>query len=197
MKKILMLSVAALALSSASFAATFTIGCTIGAASAASPGVLTGVDISVCQGLSLAAGSTISSVEFSVLTGFTGNGFSNDSLTITGTYTPTVGTFTVNPVMCATTGTGNVSSTTCGTIPSPGFTSQTSGLGGASVAGTTFNVGWGISGDAGLPFNGSVSGQAVVTFTYDLPQSGIPEPSTVALIGAGLVGVASIARRRR
>ena len=34
------------------------------------------------------------------------------------------------------------------------------------------------------------------TYTYDLPQN-IPEPSTVALIGAGLVGVASIARRRR
>ena len=199
MKKILMLAVAAAAFSTASFAASVTIGCTIATGDASgNPATVTPSAAalqSVCPSFSIAAGS-ITNVDFFVLTGFTGNGFANDTLTITGTYSPTSGTFTLNPVVCATTGTGNVSSTTCG-AGNTTITSRTDGLGGSTIGGTSFNLTYGVSGDAGLPFAGSTSGQAVVTFTYNVPQSGVPEPSTVALIGAGLVGVASIARRRR
>jgi hypothetical protein len=43
--------------------------------------------------------------------------------------------------------------------------------------------------------NVSVSGRFLVN--YDPAPSGVPEPSTVALMGAGLVGVAAYARRKR
>ncbi len=54
------------------------------------------------------------------------------------------------------------------------------------------------SGNNGVNFVNGGSINFKVTYTYDfVPQSGVPEPSTVALIGAGLVGLASVARRRR
>jgi hypothetical protein len=43
--------------------------------------------------------------------------------------------------------------------------------------------------------NVTVNGRFLVN--YDPAPSGIPEPSTVALMGAGLVGVAAFARRKR
>lgn len=178
MKKILMLAVATVALSTASFAATLTSSC-----SQASASVATGQATSNCAAFPLLpAGSTINSIMFAY-----GPDYTYNVVTPSGTESLSITAFSnvagVTNFSLSNFVRGNP-------LPSP----LSVGTFNLATLQSPYNVTYNFTGTGTVT---AATFQGGVTLNYNLPASGVPEPSTVALIGAGLVGIASIARRRR
>lgn len=224
MKKFLICSLLALSFSSISSAAILQAFCgsanslngsATGGGASGNGGFGTGTII--CPSFNLGAGSTISSVLIDVRFSYDGNdtGVStNAQVNIAPVLGPGVTLFVPNTavlamasnVPAANANYNVVNAPTRGGNPSGGLLSGLVGINGAGAT-TSFtnNITFTLSSIAqgsGNDFRGGSSVALFATFVYEPfvpPSNGgeIPEPSTVALIGAGLVGVAAVARRRR
>ncbi len=196
MKKILLITAATLAMSISSFGATFSQDCTNTANSVAGAAVASNENVSCPSFGVVPAGFQITSVSISVLSSFNGNGTvstpNDGQLQINITYDPAVGT--PNTASCNLDATTTTTSLLCSNV----FT-DTPVAGTTSYAAFLVNVSFLKGIDANNVYGGQASGAVGVTYTYTLIPStnGVPEPTTVALMGAGLVALATAARRRR
>ena len=175
MKKILL--IASLAFASSMFGATMTQNCSVTALLGQS-----NAGTVACPGFgALPSGATFNFINMTYAVDFTYNSF--DTLTPNLTYNiDSPGTaLDVTAVALSLSNRGNI--VTVGPLsPSDpayfgAFNSAISYTGGIGITGATFDI------------------RYVVDYTPE--QTGVPEPSTVALMGAGLVAVATAARRRR
>ena len=195
MKKILMLAVATAALSTASFAATMTVSC--GQVQYDKNQVLSSATPSAtisCPSFAVAvAPATVGALPGQVVFNSVSLLYLLDNSTVIGN--------TYNATLAFTSGIGNVSYT----ASQAGYSYGDPGSGANISTGPTpfSNVtsgGFSVTTNTPVVNSGNLPGSSysfAVTYDYSVVPSGVPEPSTVALIGAGLVGLASVARRRR
>jgi hypothetical protein len=196
MKKFLLIAVATVAMSAVGAAATITQNC--GTANSAVGGG--GSDTVTCSSpaFTVALGQQITLVELIITTSFNqnvnaGNTGPDGTLQINALYNPTVGT--PDTASCNITSTAAADTAFCGVVftdaPAPGTNSY-----GPFNVGVTFTK---IQDVGTLVYQGQAAGSVSVRYTYDaIPTVGdVPEPTTVALLGAGLVGIAAFSRRRR
>jgi opacity protein-like surface antigen len=179
MKKMFLMAAALVTLGVASQAATLQITC-------ATSGVTTPVNTvsSACAGFGVAPGAlgTINSITLETVAEPSSPSFA-----------PATGTFTYS---INGPGTLDVASQTHPT-PNSDFENVVGG-GGLYVSESLenpFNVAFTLT-----QVTGDVTGvsfRARVTVDYTLPQSGVPEPTTMALFGSALVGMAGLLRRRK
>jgi hypothetical protein len=196
MKKFFLMTMAMIASVVASSAATVVVDCT-NVANSGNGGV--GSEVVNCPAFnSLPSNTQITSVGIFVLSTFNGNGTASQSggqLQININYNPSIGA--PDSATCNLDSTLVTFSLFCGSEVAPIFTAAGSGTNtyGAFTVAVDFTKGI----DAGGIYGGAATGAVAVVYTYDtIPTNGeVPEPTTVALIGAGLVGVAAAARRRR
>jgi len=180
-----------------SAAATVVVDCS-NVANSGNGGV--GAEVVTCPAFnSLPPNVQITSVGIFVLSTFNGNGSASTGadgqLQINVNYNPSIGT--PDDADCNLDSASVTASLFCGSAGAPIFTAAGSGTN--TYAAFTVNVSFTKGIDVNNVYGGAATGAVAVVYTYDtIPTNGeVPEPSTVALIGAGLVGVAAAARRRR
>ncbi len=192
MKKILLMAVATVAMSLSSFGATLTVSC--GANVYGSTGtLLAGTATRTCPNFAVAAGDQLTNVTLNYFVDYSYSPSDSPAISVTVNFNPSgTNIFTNDTVNVTQTGLG----TSKNPLSSPNSGSQTLVLNGPST----------YAGASVLVTPGAISGplesfttSITATYTYNtIPvQGAVPEPTTVALIGAGLVGLASVARRRR
>lgn len=182
MKKILMASVLLSLASLSTFGAQMISSCSNSPLSIAPSGNTANGNLTCAAFSLLPAGSTITGYTFQYGVDFTVDQFNAANPSITFSFNNPGTALDVTNITSTVGSTGIV---TVGPVATTGSdASYFSPITSAFTSTTTSNI-----------TNVTVNGRFLLD--YNLPQSGVPEPSTVALIGAGLVGVASIARRRR
>jgi hypothetical protein len=182
MKKIFLAAALMSMASISSFALTMTSNCSNSPLSMTPSGGFVGGSLS-CVGfpVALPAGAINVNYVFQYGVDFTVDQFNAANPSISFSFDPPGGIFD-------TTGSSTLGSTGVVTVGPV----NTTGSDGSYFS--AFNVGFNASVTSNIT-NVTVNARFLVN--YDPAPSGIPEPSTVALMGAGLVGVAAFARRKR
>ena len=197
MKKIIVLFLSLTIM--ASLAGAVTLMCSNFGSSAAFPsGVGTRVD--VCPAFSAPGGNVITSVTVTVFGDYTFGASGSNTVHFTfgssagGGSGPfdvpagLTGWSPVGPILGDVSGgTSSSTSTTLG---------MTSGLGLPTVSVGSFSVGITSSVTLGTIF-GAASAGVQIDYTYAPPQQGVPEPATLGIMGASLLGLGLLARKKK
>ncbi len=158
-----------------------------------------------CASFAIGAGSTLNNVLIDVRFSYDGNetGISTNAVVGVTPVPPSFGTNNAILAISAVTGSANYNIIN---VPSRSgnnggaLLSGNPGVTGANVNAFVSNIAFSLSSiaqGAGNDFRGGTTVALFATYDYTLAQSAIPEPTSVALIGVGLVALATAARRRR
>jgi hypothetical protein len=182
MKKFLLLAVTSMAFSSFAHAALYVVNCgnadvTSGNGTSANITCPSFNNLLTPGGTGVYTNATLRTLS-SVTQIFDGQG---NPIAGSAVLTYSSGAFVFTPATSNPTTSGNVNGTSLALV-GPGN-------------GSTFTVNFSSVATPGTV--GQATGSVAVIYNYDVPTSGVPEPSTLSLLGGSLVGLGFIARRRK